>query len=69
LSFVQANFRNGFPGSGEMESPRGRLPVFSQDTRTLKPGNLYVAIHGDHFDGHDFIPQAFEQGAVGALSL
>ena len=39
----------------------------SHDTRTLKPGDLYVAIKGDLFDGHAFVAEAFEQGAVGAL--
>ena len=27
---------------------------FSIDTRTLQPGDLYIAIKGDRFDGHDF---------------
>ncbi len=39
----------------------------SHDTRTLKIGDLYVAVRGDRFDGHDFVEQAFEKGAVGAL--
>jgi UDP-N-acetylmuramoyl-tripeptide--D-alanyl-D-alanine ligase len=47
--------------------PEGMITGFSQDTRTLQPGNLYVAIRGEHFDGHDFIRQAFEKGACGAL--
>lgn len=40
---------------------------FSKDTRTLQPGDLYVALKGESFDGNDFIAQAAEQGAVGAL--
>ncbi len=39
----------------------------SKDTRTIKSGDLYVAIKGDRFDGHDYIAQADEAGAVGAL--
>jgi len=39
----------------------------SIDTRTLTPGNLFVAIPGEHVDGHDFISQAQEKGAVAAL--
>ncbi len=35
----------------------------STDTRTLKPGNMYIALRGDRFDGHDFILQAIEAGA------
>ena len=34
------------------------------DTRTLRVGNLFIAIRGDRFDGHDFVDQAVEQGAV-----
>ncbi len=39
----------------------------SIDTRTLTKGNLYVAIAGEQFDGHDFILQAEQQGASAAL--
>lgn len=38
------------------------------DTRTLRPGQLYVPIRGDVFDGHRFIPQAIEKGAPLVLS-
>ncbi len=39
----------------------------SIDTRTLKPGDLFVAFRGDHSDGHAFLAQAFDKGASGAL--
>ena len=39
----------------------------STDTRSLQPGALYIAIKGDNFDGHQFIPQAIQQGAVAVL--
>ena len=35
----------------------------SIDTRTMLPGALYVPVRGEVFDGHRFIPQAFEKGA------
>ncbi|MBT3811411.1 MAG: UDP-N-acetylmuramoyl-tripeptide--D-alanyl-D-alanine ligase, partial [Gammaproteobacteria bacterium] len=38
----------------------------SIDTRTLSRGDIYLAIKGEQFDGHDFIAQAQQQGA-GAL--
>jgi UDP-N-acetylmuramoyl-tripeptide--D-alanyl-D-alanine ligase len=37
------------------------------DTRSLGAGSLFVAIAGDRFDGNDFVEQAFEKRAAGAL--
>lgn len=37
------------------------------DTRTLKIGDLYIAIRGERFDGHDFIPAAEHAGAAAIL--
>ena len=37
------------------------------DTRKLKPGDLFVAIKGEHVDGHDYLAEAAARGAVGAL--
>lgn len=39
----------------------------STDTRTLRPGALFVALSGPSFDGHDFVAQALAGGAVAAL--
>ncbi len=39
----------------------------STDTRKLQPGDLYVALRGEHFDGADFVAQAKAAGAVAAL--
>ncbi|MBB6672688.1 UDP-N-acetylmuramoyl-tripeptide--D-alanyl-D-alanine ligase [Cohnella nanjingensis] len=39
----------------------------SIDTRTLQPGQLYVPIVGDRFDGHAFADQAIAQGAAAVL--
>ena len=38
------------------------------DTRSLQAGDLFVALRGDRFDAHDFLPQANSQGAVAALA-
>ena len=37
------------------------------DSRSLQTGDLFVAIKGERFDGHDFVAQAFERGAVAAV--
>ena len=39
----------------------------SIDTRTMAPGDLYVAIRGGRLDGHDFVEAALASGAAGAV--
>ena len=39
----------------------------STDTRTVKEGQLFFALKGDRFDGHNFLEKAFENGAHGAV--
>jgi len=38
------------------------------DTRTLRAGDLFVALKGERFDAHDFLPQARAAGAVAAIA-
>ena len=38
------------------------------DTRSLRAGDLFVALRGERFDAHDFLPQAQAAGAVAALA-
>ncbi len=40
---------------------------YSIDSRTLKPGDLFFAIRGERFDGHDFVAAALERGACAAV--
>jgi UDP-N-acetylmuramoyl-tripeptide--D-alanyl-D-alanine ligase len=44
-----------------------KIRSLSIDTRTLNPGDLFVAFKGEHSDGHQFLATAFEKGASGAL--
>jgi len=39
----------------------------STDSRNLSAGSLFVALRGERFDGHDYVAQAAERGAAGAL--
>ena len=49
-------------------APRQR-PVtgVSTDTRTLGPGEIFVALRGERFDGHDHVSEAFARGASAAV--
>lgn len=37
------------------------------DSRSVKPGDLFFALKGDRFDGHEFVEQALSRGAVAAV--
>ena len=39
----------------------------SIDSRTLEPGDLFVALKGPNNDAHAYVPKAFERGAAAAL--
>ena len=38
------------------------------DSRSLQAGDLFVALQGERFDAHDFLPQVRQAGAVAALA-
>src|SRR5258707_15524846 len=40
----------------------------THDSRQARAGSLFVAIRGELFDAHKFVPQVLEQGAVGIIS-
>jgi UDP-N-acetylmuramoyl-tripeptide--D-alanyl-D-alanine ligase len=48
-------------------NPAHRVERWSIDTRSLQPGDLFVAIRGDRFDGHAFVAAALAAGAAGAV--
>lgn len=50
------------PSSAQQRVGEGIAGV-SIDTRTLAPGEAFVAIHGEQFDGHDFLAEAVRRGA------
>lgn len=37
------------------------------DSRGIQPGDLFIAIKGERFDGHDYVTEALEAGAAGAI--
>src|SRR5262249_53789114 len=40
---------------------------YSIDSRTINPGDLFIAIAGERFDGHDYVAAALAKDAPGAL--
>jgi len=65
LSLAQiAAFAGGTLAAGDHDAMVSRV---STDSRTLQAGDLFVPLRGENFDGHKFIQQAAERGAVGAM--
>src|SRR6266513_232312 len=62
--FQVAEFAGAPVSSGD-----GQVSVdkVSTDSRTLKRGELFLALRGENFDGHKFVEAAAEAGAVGAI--
>ena len=52
---------------GELCGRDARFDGVAIDSRNVLRGDLFVAIDGEHHDGHDFIQQAAQRGAVGAV--
>ena len=48
-------------------NPNTVITHVSTDSRTLKEDDLFVALVGETFDGHNFLEDVCEQGAIGAV--
>lgn len=51
----------------QVTGPQREFSSVSIDTRSLQPGALYIALHGENFNGHRFVAQAIAAGATGIL--
>lgn len=47
--------------------PSTLVSRISKDTRTIQPGDLYVALKGENFDGNSFVADAMARGAAAVL--
>lgn len=47
---------------------KGSVSGISTDSRTIRPGELFVPLRGPNFDGHDFLARALRNGAAACLS-
>jgi UDP-N-acetylmuramoyl-tripeptide--D-alanyl-D-alanine ligase len=59
-----AEFAQGTLAAGDAGAMVSKV---STDSRTLQSGDLFVPLRGENFDGHKFIQQAVERGALGAM--
>ena len=57
----------GIPRVGEWYDYDLEINSISRDSRTVRPGALFVAIEGGNFDGHDYILSVLERGAAAVL--
>jgi UDP-N-acetylmuramoyl-tripeptide--D-alanyl-D-alanine ligase len=53
--------------SAEGNFPAEEAQGYSIDSRTIQPNELFFAVKGERFDGHDFVQQALEKRAVAAV--
>ena len=67
LSFSPTEIAQWVNATWEPLAPAEPITGISTDTRTLQPGNLYVALSGENFDGHRFLEAAIKKGAAGAI--
>jgi UDP-N-acetylmuramoyl-tripeptide--D-alanyl-D-alanine ligase len=52
---------------GQYAGPDRTFGTVSTDTRSLQPGDLYLALRGPRFDGNDFVAAAASAGAIAAI--
>lgn len=57
-----------FPVALGEDSGKLRVSGICTDSREIESGQLFVALKGENFDGHRFVSQAAERGAVGAVT-
>lgn len=67
LSLTAADIVTATGGRLDQGNAGDPIAGIAIDSRTIGPGELFVAIHGDRFDGHDFIGAAFARGAQGVV--
>lgn len=58
---------NATNGNLVLGSPSSRVARISTDTRTIQKGDMFFALDGVNYAGHNFVEQAILNGAVGAV--
>ena len=68
LSLKVKNFLSFIQGKLEKGSPDFEVKSISTDSRTIKPGDFFIPLSGENFDGHNFIEGAQKKGACGFIT-
>ncbi|HEY3367138.1 MAG TPA: UDP-N-acetylmuramoyl-L-alanyl-D-glutamate--2,6-diaminopimelate ligase [Symbiobacteriaceae bacterium] len=55
------------PGCKTNQPPRGEINGLAYNSKTTKPGELFLCLRGTHLDGHVYAPEAVAQGAAGLV--
>jgi len=53
--------------NAELSGADGEFDAVSMDSRSIQPGQLFFALPGENFDGHDYLTEVIHKGAVGAV--
>ncbi|HEY4954113.1 MAG TPA: Mur ligase domain-containing protein, partial [Gemmatimonadaceae bacterium] len=71
MRFALANVTTALQAAGLLVEVRGTLPEYvdslSDDSRTVRPNSLFLAVKGAVLDGHDYLDRAEKQGATAAV--
>ena len=67
MNLTIAEILQATQGNRIQGNPNTAITQVSTDSRTLKKGDLFVALVGEKFDGHNFLQGVCQQGAVGAV--
>lgn len=67
MSRLSTQHFSDWTGGHWSQPPPEKIDDFSIDSRTLKPGSLFVALQTQTRDGHDFVATAKAQGALAAM--
>ncbi len=72
MRFALAHVTSALEAAGLLAAVRGTLPQFvdsiSDDSRTVRPNSLFLAVRGAVLDGHDYLARAEQEGASAAMA-
>lgn len=66
MNFKLEEFLKGFDGISINRIPE-TFNKFKIDSRSIEKGDIFIALKGSRFDGHDFVKDAIQKGALGVV--